>query len=44
MYVFSQPPREEDSEFGGRIIVWAAFSEATVDNGCLQFIPGSHPI
>lgn len=32
----------EDSEFGGTITVWTAFTEATVDNGCLQFIPGSH--
>jgi non-heme Fe2+,alpha-ketoglutarate-dependent halogenase len=22
--------------------VWAAFTEATMENGCLQFIPGSH--
>ncbi|WP_034263870.1 chlorinating enzyme [Actinospica robiniae] len=32
----------EDAEFGGTITVWAAFTEASVDNGCLQFIPGSH--
>ncbi|WP_433174893.1 chlorinating enzyme [Actinoallomurus sp. CA-150999] len=32
----------EDAEFGGTITVWAAFTEANVDNGCLQFIPGSH--
>jgi non-haem Fe2+, alpha-ketoglutarate-dependent halogenase len=32
----------EDAEFGGTITVWAAFTEATVANGCLQFIPGSH--
>lgn len=32
----------EDAEFGGTITVWTAFSEATVDMGCLQFIPGSH--
>lgn len=32
----------EDAEFGGTITVWAAFTEATVENGCLQFIPGSH--
>lgn len=32
----------EDSEFGGTVTVWTAFTEATVDNGCLQFIPGSH--
>lgn len=32
----------EDSEFGGTITVWAAFTEANVENGCLQFVPGSH--
>jgi non-heme Fe2+,alpha-ketoglutarate-dependent halogenase len=32
----------EDANFGGTITVWAAFTEATVENGCLQFIPGSH--
>ncbi|MFJ8113617.1 chlorinating enzyme [Streptomyces sp. NPDC096132] len=32
----------EDAAFGGTITVWAAFTDATVENGCLQFIPGSH--
>jgi len=32
----------EDSEFGGTITVWTAFTEATTENGCLQFIPGSY--
>lgn len=32
----------EDEEFGGTITVWTAFTEATIDNGCLQFIPGTH--
>ena len=32
----------EDAEFGGTITVWAAFTPATEDMGCLQFIPGSH--
>lgn len=32
----------EDAEFGGTITVWTAFTEATVETGCLQFIPGSH--
>ncbi|MEU7600750.1 chlorinating enzyme [Streptomyces sp. NPDC040724] len=32
----------EDAEFGGTITVWSAFTEASVENGCLQFIPGSH--
>lgn len=26
----------------GSISVWTAFTEAYVDNGCLQFIPGTH--
>ncbi|MEU6915833.1 chlorinating enzyme [Streptomyces olindensis] len=30
------------SDFGGTITVWCAFTEATVDMGCLQFIPGTH--
>jgi non-haem Fe2+, alpha-ketoglutarate-dependent halogenase len=34
----------EDSQFGGTITVWAAFTEASVQNGCLQFIPGSHKV
>jgi len=32
----------EDARFGGTITVWTAFTESTIDNGCLQFIPGSH--
>ncbi|MFF7992702.1 chlorinating enzyme [Kitasatospora xanthocidica] len=32
----------EDAEFGGTVTVWTAFTEASVDMGCLQFIPGSH--
>ncbi|WP_405469143.1 chlorinating enzyme [Streptomyces canus] len=32
----------EDAEFGGTITVWSAFTEASIENGCLQFIPGSH--
>ncbi|WP_327701911.1 chlorinating enzyme [Streptomyces decoyicus] len=32
----------EDVEFGGTITVWSAFTEASLENGCLQFIPGSH--
>ncbi|RJO69221.1 chlorinating enzyme [Nocardia panacis] len=32
----------EDAEFGGTITVWTAFTEASIANGCLQFIPGSH--
>lgn len=32
----------DDAEFGGTITVWSAFTEASVENGCLQFIPGTH--
>src|SRR5487761_397439 len=32
----------QDAEFGGTITVWSAFTPATVEMGCLQFIPGSH--
>jgi non-heme Fe2+,alpha-ketoglutarate-dependent halogenase len=32
----------EDAGFGGTVTVWTAFTEASVENGCLQFIPGSH--
>jgi non-haem Fe2+, alpha-ketoglutarate-dependent halogenase len=33
-----------DSGFGGTITVWCAFTDATADMGCLQFIPGTHRI
>ncbi|WP_433618257.1 chlorinating enzyme [Dactylosporangium sp. CA-139114] len=33
---------DEAKDFGGTITVWTAFTEANEDNGCLQFIPGSH--
>jgi non-haem Fe2+, alpha-ketoglutarate-dependent halogenase len=29
-------------DFGGTITVWTAFTEANIDTGCLQFIPGTH--
>ena len=32
----------QDTEFGGTITVWCAFTEASIDMGCLQFIPGTH--
>jgi non-heme Fe2+,alpha-ketoglutarate-dependent halogenase len=32
----------EDADFGGAVTVWTAFTEATEENGCLQFIPGTH--
>lgn len=33
---------DEAKEFGGTITVWTAFTEATEETGCLQFIPGTH--
>jgi non-haem Fe2+, alpha-ketoglutarate-dependent halogenase len=33
---------DEHKDFGGTITVWTAFTEANEDNGCLQFIPGTH--
>ncbi len=32
----------EQEEFGGTITVWTGFTDATTQNGCLQFIPGTH--
>jgi non-haem Fe2+, alpha-ketoglutarate-dependent halogenase len=32
----------DEKVFGGTITVWTAFTEANIDNGCLQFIPGTH--
>jgi non-heme Fe2+,alpha-ketoglutarate-dependent halogenase len=33
---------EGAEDFGGTITVWTAFTEATEEMACLQFIPGSH--
>ncbi|HEY7147643.1 MAG TPA: chlorinating enzyme [Streptosporangiaceae bacterium] len=33
---------DEAKEFGGTITVWTAFTPATEETGCLQFIPGTH--
>ena len=32
----------EDAQFGGALTIWTAFTESTIENGCLQIIPGSH--
>ncbi len=32
----------EGSNGRGTITVWTAFTESTIDNGCMQVIPGSH--
>ncbi len=33
---------DEVKGFGGTITVWTAFTEASEETGCLQFVPGSH--
>jgi len=32
----------EDAEFGGALTCWTAFTDSTIENGCLQLMPGSH--
>ena len=32
----------DKSAHGGTITVWTAFTDATIETGCLQFIPGTH--
>ncbi|AVB17589.1 chemotaxis protein CheX [Pseudomonas syringae pv. tomato] len=32
----------EGEPFGGAINVWTGFTDASQENGCMQFIPGSH--
>jgi non-heme Fe2+,alpha-ketoglutarate-dependent halogenase len=32
----------ENAPFRGALTVWTAFTEATIENGCMQFIPGTH--
>ena len=32
----------ENESFGGTITVWTAFTEANIETGALQFIPGTH--
>ncbi len=32
----------QDADFGGTITVWCAFTDATTEMGCLQFMPGTH--
>ncbi|MES2939507.1 MAG: chlorinating enzyme [Pseudomonadota bacterium] len=31
-----------DTRFGGAITAWTALTEATEENGCLRFMPGTH--
>ncbi|PHM72171.1 chlorinating enzyme [Xenorhabdus sp. KJ12.1] len=36
-------PGETEEQFGkGTLTVWTAFTDATIKNGCLQIIPGTH--
>ncbi|WP_338804344.1 chlorinating enzyme [Xenorhabdus griffiniae] len=36
-------PGETEEQFGkGTLTVWTAFTDATIENGCLQIIPGTH--
>lgn len=36
-------PKEDNIKAGqGTITVWCGFTDATIENGCLQFIPGTH--
>jgi non-haem Fe2+, alpha-ketoglutarate-dependent halogenase len=35
-------PGQLKGESGGTLTVWTAFTEASVETGCLQFIPGTH--
>ncbi len=32
----------DDKKFGGTITVWTAFTDSTIEKGCLQFIPSTH--
>ena len=32
----------QNSKFGGAITVWTALSDATIENGCMRFMPGTH--
>ncbi len=35
-------PEENGERFGGTITVWTAFTDSTLENGCLQLMPGTH--
>ncbi|MFI0939434.1 chlorinating enzyme [Streptomyces sp. NPDC021020] len=35
-------PESDKGQFGGTVTVWTAFTPATEETGCLQFIPGTH--
>ncbi|MEV0031511.1 chlorinating enzyme [Nocardia sp. NPDC050793] len=33
---------KDESAHGGTLTAWTAFTDATIENGCLQLIPGTH--
>lgn len=33
---------EPPNGLGGTLVVWTAFSDVTLENGCMQFLPGTH--
>lgn len=36
------PAEDGEVPFGGTITVWTAFTDSTLENGCLQLMPGTH--
>ncbi|XP_051269008.1 phytanoyl-CoA dioxygenase domain-containing protein 1 isoform X2 [Dicentrarchus labrax] len=42
MFIFKQPGNGGEEPLGRVMGVWIALEDATVNNGCLWFIPGSH--
>ncbi|WP_326796404.1 chlorinating enzyme [Streptomyces sp. NBC_01808] len=36
------PSENGEPAFGGTITVWTAFTDSTLENGCLQLMPGTH--
>ncbi|MEU1805962.1 chlorinating enzyme [Streptomyces sp. NPDC019937] len=36
------PSKDGQPAFGGTITVWTAFTDSTLENGCLQLMPGTH--
>lgn len=36
------PENEHNEHLGGTLTVWTAFTDSTLENGCLQLMPGTH--
>jgi len=36
------PENVDGTRFGGAVTVWTAFTDSTLENGCLQVMPGTH--